>query len=167
MLYQRYVLSKISWHLTFADFPITWVKQNLDNIASKFIRSWPEIPIAGTLNIIRQSKNKFGLGIILISDRFTQCQVTLRNNLKNSSNQDIAEIYDVTKGKNITYGQYKSTREGINDIRNNVGIDISTFTMQGLVIKPTSDYAGKKYTTTWHKAHSTLPTNIICHSLLK
>ena len=109
MLYQRYVLSKISWHLTIADLPITWVKQNLDNIASKFIRTWLEIPVAGTLNIIRQSKNKFGLGIILISDRFTQCQVTLRNKLKNSKNRDICEIYDITKGKNITYDQYKTT----------------------------------------------------------
>ena len=51
--YQIYVLYKISWHLTVADLPVTWVKQNLDNIASKFIRSWLEIPIAGTLNIIR------------------------------------------------------------------------------------------------------------------
>ena len=95
LLYQRYVLSKISWHLTVADLPITWVKQNLDNIASKFIRSWLEILTAGTLNIIRQSKNKSGLATILISDRFTQCQVTLRNKLKNSGNQDIAEIYNV------------------------------------------------------------------------
>ena len=95
LLYQRYVLSKISWHLTVADLPITWVKQNLDNIASKFIRSWLEIPTAGTFNIIQQSKNKSGLGIILISDRLTQCQVTLRNKLKNSGNQDIAEIYNV------------------------------------------------------------------------
>ena len=38
---------------TVADLPITWVKQNLDNIASKFTPSWLEIPTAGTLNIIR------------------------------------------------------------------------------------------------------------------
>ena len=88
----------------------------------------------------------------------SQCQVTLRNKLKNSSNQDIVEIYGVTKGKNITY--YKSTREPINDIRNDVAIDTSTFTTQGLVIKPISDYANKKHTTTWRKAFSTLPTNI-------
>ena len=160
MLYQRYVLSKISWHLTVADLPITWVKQNLDNIASRFIRSWLEIPIAVTLNIIRQSKNKFGPGIILISDRFTQCQVTLGNKLKNSSNQDIVEISDVTKGENITYDQYKPSREAINDISNVVAIDTSTFTTQGLVIKAISKYADKKHTTTWDKALSTLPTNI-------
>ena len=156
LLYQRYALSKIIWHLTVADHPITWVKQNLDNIASKFICSWLELPIACTLNIIRQSKNNIGPGIILISDR----QVTLRNTLKNSSNQGIVEIYDATKGKNITYDQYKSNQEAINDIRNDVAIDTSTFTTQGLVIKAISNYADKKHTTTWHKALSVLSTNI-------
>ena len=45
-------------------------------------------------------------------------------------------IIIVTKGKNITHGQYKSTRKAINDIRN----DVAT---EGLVIKATSDYADK------------------------
>ena len=76
-----------------------------------------------------------------------------------SSNQDIVEIYDVTKGKNITYDQFKSTREAINDIRNDVAIDTSTFTTQGLVIKVISDYADKKHATTWDKALSTQPAN--------
>ena len=169
LLYQRYVLSKISWHLTVADLSITWVKETLDNIASKLIRSWLEIPTTGTLNIIRQSKNKFGLSVILISDRFTQCQVTLRNKLENSSNQDIVEIYDVTKGKKITYDQYKSTREAINDIRNDVAIDTSRFTTQGLVIKAISDYADKN--TQLHgikrSPHYQRTYIFICHSLLK
>ena len=59
LLYQRYLLSKIRWHLTVADLPIIWVKQNLDNIASKFIRSWLEIPAVGTLNIIRFNERTF------------------------------------------------------------------------------------------------------------
>ena len=160
MLYQRYVLSKISWHLTIADLPITWVKQNLDNIVSKFNRTWLEIPVAGTLNIIRKSKNKFGLGIILISDRFTQCQVTLGNKLKNSKNRDICEIYDITKGKNITYDQYKTTREAVAGIRKGIASDTKKLTTQGLVITSTADYADKKFVTTWHKALSTLPKNI-------
>ena len=169
LLYQRYVLSKISWHLTVADLSVTWVKETLDNIASKLIRSWLEIPTTGTLNIIRQSKSKFGLSVILISDRFTQCQVTLRNKLKNSSSQDIVEIYDVTKGKKITCDQYKSTREAINDIRNDVAIDTSRFTTQGLVIKAISDCADKNTQLHGikHSPHYQRTYIFICHSLLK
>ena len=84
----------------------------------------------------------------------------MRNKLKNSRNQGIVEIYNATKGKNITYDQYKYTREAINDIRNGVAIDTSTFATQALVIKAISGYADEKHTTTWHKALSTLPTNI-------
>ena len=61
LLYKRYVPSKISWHLSVADLPITWVKNNIDNIASKLIRSWLEIPISGTLDIVLLNKSKFGL----------------------------------------------------------------------------------------------------------
>ena len=46
------------------------------------------------------------------------------------------------------------------NIRNDVAIDTSTFTVQGLVIEAISDYADKKHTTAWHKALSSLPTNI-------
>ena len=112
------------------------------------------------MNIILLSKNKFGLGITLIFDRFCQCQVTLRNKLKNSNNQDIVQIYDITKGKNIIYDQSKSTQEAINDIRIDDPIGTSTFTKQGLVIKAIFDNTDKKHTNTWHKALSTLPTNI-------
>ena len=69
----------------------------------------------------------------------------MRNKLKNSRNQGIVEIYNATKGKNITYDQYKYTREAINDIRNGVAIDTSTLTTQALVIKAISGYADKTH----------------------
>ena len=51
LLYQRYALSKISWHMTVTNISNTWVKQNIDNIVSKYTLLWLEIPISGTLNI--------------------------------------------------------------------------------------------------------------------
>ena len=38
LLYQRYVLSKLSWHLTVADLSKTWVIENLDNVVVRFVR---------------------------------------------------------------------------------------------------------------------------------
>ena len=51
-IYQCYVLSKLSWNLTIANIDITWVMRSLDSIVNKYVRSWLEIPIAGTLDII-------------------------------------------------------------------------------------------------------------------
>ena len=55
------MLSKLSWNLTIAGIDITWVKQSLDGIVNLYLRSWLEIPIAGTLDIIQLSKRKFGI----------------------------------------------------------------------------------------------------------
>ena len=47
------MLSKLSWNLTIAGIDIAWVKQSLDGIVNQYLRSWLEIPIAGTLDIIQ------------------------------------------------------------------------------------------------------------------
>ena len=89
LIYQKYVLGKISWHLTVSKISVTWIKEHLDNMVSNYMRSWLELPVSGTLKIATLSKSKYGLNFINISTRFTQCQVTFRNALKNSSNRNI------------------------------------------------------------------------------
>ena len=93
-MYGKYVLPKISWHLTIADINITWVKQTLDMICHNKFRSWLEIPANGTLDILLQAKSKFGLNIIDISTKHTQCQIILRNKLKNSKCCDIRSVHN-------------------------------------------------------------------------
>ena len=51
-LYSKYLLSKLSWHLTIADIPETWVKESLDSLGHKNLRSWLDIPINGTLDTV-------------------------------------------------------------------------------------------------------------------
>lgn len=110
LLYNRFVLSKISWNLTVSDITITWVKQNLDNIVSSFLRVTLEFPISGSLSITTLTKSRYGLNIIIPSSRFTQCQVTYRNAQKKSVNQDVRHIHKETStGKNIKTDTYPST----------------------------------------------------------
>ena len=148
LLYKRYVLSKISWHLTVANLSGTWVKNNIDNVACKFIRSWLEIPISGTLDIVQLTKKKFGLGLILPSTRFTQCQVTYRNTLKRSTIANIRKIHTATsKDTNVQYDQYVSTKEALQKIRfmkeDRIKDKLQT---QSLVIKSIWNYALNTYT---------------------
>ena len=55
-LFRYYVLSKLTWDFTVANLSATWVKENLDNVASRFLRRWLEIPVCGTLDICLLSK---------------------------------------------------------------------------------------------------------------
>ena len=38
LLYDRQVLSKLSWHLKVTDLGKTWICENLDNIVTKYVR---------------------------------------------------------------------------------------------------------------------------------
>ena len=78
LIYSRYVLSKLSWHLTVTDLPKTWVENNLDNLCYRYPRCRLEMPISGTLDIISLAKSKFGLNIVPISTKFIQCQLTYK-----------------------------------------------------------------------------------------
>ena len=109
VLYSRYVLSKLSWHLTIADLSKTWISENLDPIVNQHIRKWLEIPISGTLSNVYLNRNKFGLNIIPPSTKFVQCQSTIRNTLKSSTNQSIIHLWKSTH--NHTNMQYDQTRQ--------------------------------------------------------
>ena len=112
LIYQRYVLSKLTWNLIIADLDITRVKQSLDSIVNQYVRSWLEILIAGTLDIIQLPKRKFGICYVMVSTRLTQCQSVIRNNLQKSSNNGEVKIYyDTNCNTNLQYDQFKYTKE--------------------------------------------------------
>ena len=112
LIYQHYVLSKLTWNLIIADLDITRVKQSLDSIVNQYVRSWLEILIAGTLDIIQLSKMKFGICYVMVSTRLTQCQSVIRNNLQKSSNNGKVKIYyDTNCNTNLQYDQFKYTKE--------------------------------------------------------
>ena len=161
LIYNRFVLSKISWDLTVSDISITWVKQNLDNIVCSFIRTTLEFPISGTLHITTLAKNRYGLNIILPSSRFTQCQVTYRNAQKKSVNQDVREIHEATSaGKNINTDSYSTTKAALQAIREDNVTSIGQLTTQSLVIKSIWELSSTAMRSHWFHALDTLPKSI-------
>ena len=67
IIYHRYVLSKLSWHLTIADLSKTWVIQNLDNAVARYTRHWLELPISSTLSTLILQNSIYGINLILPS----------------------------------------------------------------------------------------------------
>ena len=57
-------------------------------------------------------RSKFGLNIVPILTKFIQCQLTVRNCINNSSNENLKFIYHkASQGKIVQYDMFKSTRE--------------------------------------------------------
>ena len=116
-LYNHYLLSKISWHLTIADLTETWVKEVLDSKWHNAFRHWLEIPANGIVDIIILCKSKFGLNIIDISMTLTQCQTIIRKKLSNAKNEDTQLIYQLIREKsNINYDHLMTSKYVIKDL---------------------------------------------------
>ena len=110
LLYQRYILSKLSWHLTVATLPKNWVIQHLDIVVTRSVRQWLDLPISTTLRGIILPKNQFGLNLQLPSAKFIQCQTVLRNALQSSQHDAITSLWKSTsQNMNVQYDSYKNT----------------------------------------------------------
>ena len=104
LLYQRYILSKLSWHLTVATLPKPWVIQNLDNVVTRFVRQWLDLPISATLSCIILPNNEFGLNLQLPSVKFIQSQTVLHNSLQYSQHDAITSLWNSTsQSMNVQY----------------------------------------------------------------
>ena len=77
LLYDRYVLSKISWHLTVIDLGKIWISENLDDIVTIYVRQCLDLPISATISSIIPSHKNFGQAFQLPSIKFQQCQTIL------------------------------------------------------------------------------------------
>ena len=96
LLYQIYLLSKLSWHFTVANLAKTWVIENLDSITIPFLRQWFDLSISATLSGIILPCNQFGLNLQFPSVKFIQCQTFLRNSLRSSKSDNIKSLWKST-----------------------------------------------------------------------
>ena len=90
IIYHRYVLSKLSWHLTIADLSKTLVIQNLDNVVSRYMGHWLELPISAALSTVLLQNSNYGISLILPSTKLIQCQTVIRNAFNSSPNPDVS-----------------------------------------------------------------------------
>ena len=162
LLYNRYVLSKLSWHFTVATLPKTWIIENIDSVANQFIRRWLEIPVSGTLSTVFQTRDKFGQNIYPPSVKFTQCQTVLRTALKSSPNESINELWKSTNNHtNIQYDVYQSTKQVLKDFRSTHEDKLQNqLTCQGSFFSNVTKFSLSQLNKAWYTAQSKLPKNI-------
>ena len=162
LLYNRYVLSKISWHFTVASLSKTWVTESIDSVINKYIRKWLEIPINGTLSNIYLTRDKFGFNILPASIKFIQCQTVLRNVLKSSPNDSIKELWKSTNSHtNIQYDVYNSTKQVLKEFQSGQEDKLKNHLIcQGSFFAHASKFSLSRFNVIWSAAQSNLPRNI-------
>jgi len=101
----RDVLSKVAWQVPVADLPRTWVAENLDNLVSRYIRSWLDFLVSATLTSLVLTKYQFGINLPNLYVKFTHCQTVSRNIVRSSPNVNVLWKYAST-GPNLQYDIY-------------------------------------------------------------
>ena len=164
LLYQRYILSKLSWHFTVASLSKTWVIQNLDNVVIRFIRQWLDLPICATLSDIILPQNQFGLNLQLPSVKFFQCQNVLRTSLKSSQNDAIVSLSKSTSSSmNLQYDSYKNTKHVLQVVRLEHKEKLklkSQLPSQGFIISFLLDHSLVTLNSLWSSTQSKMPKTI-------
>ena len=83
------------------------VCEHLDNVVTKYIRQWLDLPISATSSAIILSHKNFGLSLQLPSVTFIQYQTVLRSALKSSQDDTITRLWkNANCGTNIQYDTY-------------------------------------------------------------
>ena len=162
MLYSRYLLSKVSWHLTVGDLTKTLVEGNLDSLYTYYIRLWLEIPPCGTLSNLCQNKGNFGLDVISFSMKHTQYQTVLRNCVSKSPNEYLKYLHkDTCNHVNIQYDRFRSTRDVLKKMRDDESNRITNELMSsGQVLRSMWNFSlstARKY---WYTAFENMPKNL-------
>jgi len=137
----------------------TWICEHLDNVVTKYIRQWLELPISATLSAIMLSHNNFGLSFQLPSVKFIQCQTVLRSALKSSEDEAIIKLWKSTNcGTNIQHDTYKNVLKIVSG--NYVEKLQFKLPSQGFIISFLLEKSLKRLNSLWSRAQSSLPSNI-------
>ena len=162
LVYHRYVLSKVSWHLKDTDLPRTWVTENLDNLVARYIRSWLNLPVSATLTSLALTQKQFGLNLQMPSVKFTQCQTVSRNVLQSSPNVNVQALWKNTStGPNLQYDIYRNTKDVLKAVKlGNKERLTQNFPSQGALLSFLLDHSLKKLNRIWSGVQSNLPVNI-------
>ena len=151
----------------FLKFPgtLTWVVENLDNLVSKYIRQWLDLPISATLSSIILSKNQFGLSLTLPSTKFLQCQTVLRNALKSSPKDNIRSLC-TSSGTNIQYDIYRNTKQALKAVQHEHKDRLQNIlTSQGSLLSHLFNQNLPQINKLWSKVQSSMPQNIFNFTL--
>ena len=167
LLYHRFVLSKLSWHLTIADLSKTWVVENLDNIVSSFVRKWLKLPISASFSSLILNRSKYGINLVLPFTTFSECQTSKRNALKSSPNHDIKSPWAETSyGTNLQYDRFKNTKQVLKAIQHDHEERINnTLLSQGLVLSSILKFTCQKTNCLWSTVQQNLHRNIFNFSM--
>ena len=74
LLYKRAVLPRLSWLLSIASIPLSWIEQSLDSVVTKFLKKWVGLAHSAAVSRLFLNTKNGGLQLGQPSDSFKRLQ---------------------------------------------------------------------------------------------
>ena len=98
-LYQHYILAMLSWPFLVHDFALSFTKDELDPIATRYLKTWARIFRHADVGLLYRSRDRFGLAMTPPSAHFKKMQVVKCLLVKGAQDQDLQLLYELRATK--------------------------------------------------------------------
>ena len=76
LLYKRAILPRLSWLLSIADLPMTWIELKLDGLANRYLKKWVGLAHSAAVSRLYLEDKHGGLDLPQPSVSYKKCQAT-------------------------------------------------------------------------------------------
>ena len=97
------MFSKLRWHFSIYEFTETWVVQNIDNLISKYVQKWLQLPVSANAKHLSFSVQNLGINFKFAKFVYKKCKLSVRRILSQSNNSEIQRLYKITEHDNIPH----------------------------------------------------------------
>ena len=99
---QFYIFSKLRWNFSIYNLTETWIVQHIDNILSKYVRKWLQLPVCANVEHLTFQIQKLGINFKFAKSIYNKCKLSVRRILSQSNNTEVRRLYILTENESIT-----------------------------------------------------------------
>ena len=165
------IYPKLTFDLKVYRFPQSWITQELDSLIQRAIRNWLELPISTCLQeMCSLPYSHAGLNIQSLNTITKSLALTKRFGLVNSPNQEIRDVWQVSKNKYVITDELllnsnnviEAKKKLVQSVISNALTHVNGLTTQGISISEILKHATVKSISGWSITLQELPSTLFC-----
>ena len=177
---QTFVYSKLRWNFSIYDLTETWIVQNIDNLISKYVRKWLQLPVSANVEHLSFAIQKLGINFKSAKFVYNKSKLSVRRILNQSNNSDIRKLYQITQNDNVRHDSLidsistshqdfekkqissKIDKQFTKKDQEKIWNDFMNLKEQNIIIKHILSCCTAKVINQWQSLLRNLPGNIFC-----
>ncbi len=170
-----YMYSKLRWWFSCYQLDLFWLKGSCDSLILRYIRKCLNFHPGANVSHLNLPLKRLGLNLLLPSQLYQQCKVTVRRIMRASRDNNIRSLYVETHNSNInpdaiveeSRSEDRLSREScMNILREKLEIEnwdkFMALKKQNIIVKFITEICRPSCIRSWNKVIKSLPKNVFC-----